>query len=547
MKKNAIISLLTASLIPLSLTSCKLRKFSDLKSSKDKTATESTSEKTTSGSAVTSKSEAPDTEEIRSHVKELLDNIELSDNEKKVRENIDTLVYDIDACKEALTLITIDYYSDWQNKKLGKKYDSVYENLYVANYFVNYAFAHGYKSKEYSELFAPYITNEESVESMTDPYMTLRRLEGYAKVDYEVMDERIDEYYEIISDDDLSNDEKNIKCAELYLDVLTGYEPETFYEIYNRDYTPDKIIELSKCVKKEILPAADKLADALVNSDSVEDILTDDTAFENPFQTILKYSSQLSPEIEASAKQLNDEKLFTITDDENCYTGSFTDTLPVSDKAFIYIFNSGGYHSISTPVHEFGHFYASSYDDTPVISSIMNIDIAEVQSQGFEFIFSRFYDDIFQDNAEAMHAVKTCDMLDAVLSGFFIGEFEYTVLKNRDTFTPEDVVDCFHDIMDDYNEDIEFYFIPHIFEQPGYYISYGVSALAAFDIWQDCLDAPDKALEKYEKIAHVPSSSVSTTFSKALKECGFSDVLNKKYIEALADEINGYVKALDLE
>lgn len=535
-------------MIPLSLTSCKLRKFSDLKSKKDVSATESAPEKTTSASsAVASDAEAPDTNEIRAHVKELLENIELSGNEKKVRENIDTLVYDIDACKEALTLITIDYYNDWKSKKLGEKYDAVYEAFYVANYFVNYAFAHGYKSKEYSDLFAPYITNEKSIESLTDPSMTLKRIEGYAKVDYEVMDERIDEYYEIINDDDLSNDEKNIKCAELYLDLLTGYDPETFYEMYNRDYTPDKIIELSKCVKKEILPAADKLTDALINSDSVEEILTDDAAFETPFKTILEYSAQLSPEIEASAKKLNDEKLFTITDDENCYPGSFTDTLPVSHKAFIYVFNNGGYHSISTPVHEFGHFYASAYDDTPVISSISNIDIAEIQSQGFEFIFSRFYDDIFKENAKAMHAIKTCDMLDAVLTGFMIGEFEYTVLKNRDTFTPEDVVNCFHKIMDDYSEDIEFYFIPHIFEQPGYYISYGVSALAAFDIWQDCLDAPDEALEKYEKIAHVPSNAAESTFCKALEECGFSDVLNKKYIEALADEIDVYISELDLK
>lgn len=545
MKKYTIISLLTAALMPLSLSSCKLRDFGDLKSKKDEPKTESTSEKKVSDdSEVVSGAEAPSIDEMRGHVRQLLDNIELPGNEKKVKEDIDTLVYDMDACKEALTLITIDYYNDWHNEKLGEKYDAVYENLYVANYFVNYAFAHGFVSKEYSDLFAPYILDEDTVKSMTDPYMTLKRLEGYAKVDYEVMDERLEQYYDIIEDEDLSNDEKNIQCAELYLDILTGYDAETFYDIFNRDYTPDEIIELSKYVRKKLLPAEDKLVEALVSSENAEAIFEDEKTFETPFEVILKYSSQLSPDIEAAAKKINDEKLFTITDDEDCYTGSFTDTLPVSKKAFIYIFNNGGYESLATPVHEFGHFYASAYDDTPVISSISNIDIAEIQSQGFEFVFSRFYDDIFKENAEAMHAVKTCDMLDAVITGFFIGEFEYTVLKNRDTFTPEDVVDCFHEIMDDYSEDIEFYFIPHLFEQPGYYISYGVSALAAFDIWQDCLDASDKALEKYEKIAHVPSNAAESTFCKALEECGFSDVLDKKYIEALADEIIAYAKEL---
>ena len=116
--------------------------------------------------------------------------------------------------------------------------------------------------------------------------------------------------------------------------------------------------------------------------------------------------------------------------------------------------------------------------------------------------------------------------------------------SNRDTFTPEDVVECFEEIIGDFSPDMQLHYIPHIFEQPGYYISYGVSALAAFDIWKDCLDAPDKAFEKYDNIAHVPCNSIDSTFCSALEESGFSDVLDKKYIENLADEITDYADEL---
>lgn len=546
MKKYAFLSLITAMALPLSLCSCELRDFSKLTGKKSESATEASTEEaeSSSGALMLSGEKAPDTDEIRTHVEQLLEDIKLSDNEKQVKKDIDVILYDIDACKEALTLMTIRYYSEWNNKVLGQQYDKQYEELYVATYLANYALANGYVSDEYSELFKPYITDEESVESFTDPHMSIRRLMGYAKVDYDVMDEQIDKYYEIIANEKLDDDEKNLECAELYLDILTAYDTESFYEMFNRDYTPDEIISLSQTVRQEIIPAANELLESAMDNNSVSELLENPEVFDDPFDVILEYAGELSPEIEEAAYELITKELYTITDDDDCYTGSFTDSLPVSNKSYIYIRAADDYNSLATPVHEFGHYYAMSFDDTPVISSVVNIDIAEVQSQGFEFVFSRFYDDIFGDDAEAMHTIKTIDMLDAVISGFLVGEFEYTVLKNRDTFTPEDVVECFDEIMGDFNENMQFYYIPHIFEQPGYYISYGVSALAAFDIWQDSLDAPDKAFEKYNNIAHISCNSIDSTFCSSLSDSGFSDVLDKKYIENLADEIIAYSKEL---
>ena len=48
------------------------------------------------------------------------------------------------------------------------------------------------------------------------------------------------------------------------------------------------------------------------------------------------------------------------------------------------------------------------------------------------------------------------------------------------------------------------------------------------------------SLEQYEKIAKTSFNSGEYTFKMALKECGFSAVLTKEYITALADELNDY-------
>jgi oligoendopeptidase F len=128
-----------------------------------------------------------------------------------------------------------------------------------------------------------------------------------------------------------------------------------------------------------------------------------------------------------------------------------------------------------------------------------------------------------------------------VLSGFLVGKFEYTVLSQRDDMTPQDVVDCWDDIIGDYT-DLPFYEITHIFEMPGYYVSYAVSALAAFDIWKDCLSDPDEGLEKYEKLARIPSNSNSTKFLETLEKCGFSSVMTSEYIDSLAQELSEYAR-----
>ena len=57
----------------------------------------------------------------------------------------------------------------------------------------------------------------------------------------------------------------------------------------------------------------------------------------------------------------------------------------------------------------------------------------------------------------------------------------------------------------------------------------------------DVNNDPDKALERYEKIAKISCNSGEYKFRRALSECGFSNVLTKDYISNLADDINDFI------
>ena len=560
MHKYRIIAFISALTIPLSLTSCRLRDFSKKSDSEKKTSEESEEETETKASKKSKKSDrsekddesdksektetssSDDLDEIREHVQNLLNDSKESDNEDSVKRDIEDILYDIDYLYEQQSLLSRDYTLNWGDEEYEDKYDAAGETLSIAMNLAEYAFCKCYENKEYAELVKQYVS-EDYTDQFSDSSMNLKRIEGYTRVDFEIMDDYLDRYYDIAYDDSLDDDEKDIKCAELYLELLNEYDTETFYDGFNRDYSPELILELSETVRDEMLDAEDEVLDAFRDMDDYEDVLDDPVLFDDPFTTILEYSPELSDDIEDAAKLITDEKLYTIGTGDATYSGSYTEFLPLEDHGEIYMHDSEDLYTLSTAVHEFGHFYAYMDDTSPVFSMSSNVDIAEIQSQGFECIFTRFYDDIYGKQADAMKLVNLVSLIDSVTSGFAVGEFEYTVLKNRDELTPEEVVEKFDEIVGD-QTNFHFWYVSHMFEQPGYYISYGVSALAAFDIWRDEQKDEDAALEKYERIADISSMSSQCKFQETLEECGFENVMSKEYISELADEIIDYAKSL---
>lgn len=482
---------------------------------------------------------------IRDHVNTLIEDLKEDSDEDAVQNGINTLLADFDELYEEYTKLTISYYLDMDNTNLEADADDAYENMNIASELITFAFCKGRNSEKYSHLFTDLVFSDDAYEFYSDPSLTIKRLEGYARVESWIKNEQINQFHDVAYDEDMDDDEKNLKCAEILLEILRDYDTDSFYSQYCRDYTAEDIMELADVVKDELIPASDEILKCIRKMDNGMDILYDPVEFDNPFETIAEYAAELSPEISDAANKLLEDNEYSISDGDGSYNGSFTSYLPVSKKGTIYITDNKDYYSLLTPVHEFGHYYAQTYDHIPTYLAATNLDIAEIQSQGFECIFTRFYDDIYGDQADAMLAAKSYDLVYAVTSGFGVGEFEYTVLENIDLFTPEDVVECWEDMAADSMPGVELYMINHVFESPGYYISYAVSALAAFDIWKDCLSNPDKALEKYQKIAMISYNDRNYAFRSAIKEAGFSDVFSEKYIRELSDYLIEYADGLN--
>lgn len=478
-----------------------------------------------------------DISDIEEKVQLLMDHIDDQEDEEVIKNDIQFLLDMYDKLYEAHTNMEVIFYRNYSDKDLETEYNKFYRAAFVAEDLLAHGFIYGYNSK-YKKLFEDLVDEEDFTKHAGEYDLEDARIESEASFDDR--SEALSSYYEITNNNDLSNKEKDLQCAEVLLDLLSDYNTDMLYSQYDRDYTGDEILELSDTVKKELIPVYNKLMDAYFDMPNWAASYYSDNDISDPFEIVREYAPLLSEDIDKSADIICNEKLYSIYDNKDAFPGAFTDDMPYQKKARVFIGNVGEENELNSAIHEFGHFHACLYDDTPAYLFKNNMDIAEIQSQGLELLFMQFYDDIYGDASDPKKIEKVMDLLDSVICGFLVGEFEYTVVRDMDNMTPQDVVDLFNDIFEEYSPYYNLNIIPHIFESPGYYISYATSSLAAFDIFEDMQKNPKKALEQYEKIAKTSYNSGEYTFRMALKKCGFSDVLTKNYISELADEISDY-------
>lgn len=481
-----------------------------------------------------------DLKNVEDNVQKLLDDIIKTDNEEAVKADIDTLFAIYDQIYEARTNAEFVFYRNYTDKHIEDLYNEYYHDASVSADLITYSFSRGNDS-DYSYLFDEYFSDDSEEHSVRNLSAALAEAES----SFLEIAETKSEYYNVINDVSLSEEEKDLRCAKLLLDLVEDYTPESFYTQYDRDYTGEEIIELGKTINDKIIPTYQDMLDDYFDSVLWSDLFDDDDSEENPFETVRQYAQTLSPELDKYSQKLMDEKLYSICYNDDAYEGAFTDELPTQDSAMIFIGYMDSYRSrLTAAIHEFGHFYATFFDDTHALIAKNNLDIAEIQSQGFELLFMQFYDDIYGRSSDSMKLYRILNILDSVVSGFLVGEFEYSVIKDKDSLSPEEVVDKFNSYLGKLEIDYHLYEIPHIFESPGYYISYATSALASLDLLDDVMNDPSRALEKYEKIARISNNSGEYSFRAALKECGFDDVLNEEYITSLAENLRKYSKEL---
>ena len=354
------------------------------------------------------------------------------------------------------------------------------------------------------------------------------------------------EYLEIIKSSKSTSD-KNLECAALYLklvkmlnDVVEPYDCnyiEYMYYVYNRDYSVDDITALSPYIKTDIKDSYQRVINNMKRLPEYSEYTGATIVFENNFEVIKCYASEISDELYESAKFITDNNLYKFGNGNNSISMAFTTLLPQYNTAFIYQYLYNNQNDILSSIHEFGHFNTVRHCD--ISSSIegvaINLDISEVQSQGLEVLYTRFYNNIFGQYAELLRQQQYAELLHSISSGFMVNEFENYVFNNAENMTPKDVVEKYKSISDEYEVvSIPFYKIHHIFLMPGYYISYATSALAAVGLCDVLDNSFEDAVDMYTTFSHFDPTDDDNKYKECLQKSGFGNVLSTEYISRIA-------------
>lgn len=315
------------------------------------------------------------------------------------------------------------------------------------------------------------------------------------------------------------------------------------YEAFGRDYTQESIQSFADAVKESIVEPYLYLS---MVQDSTAEVLYQQFPASKVMGEMERYLPEISSEMMEAFQYLRDKKLYDTEYSDKKTSGAYTNEMPAYGSAFIFAQPNGNAYDFSTLIHEFGHFN-QSYQIAQNWYDSNNLDICEVHSQGLEVLFFDYYDSIFGEDAGVMEEYSIGNLLSAYVTGCLVNELE-TYVYATDNVTLEQINQKFmalakdYGIADENDPRTELYGwsnIPHIYQQPCYYISYATSVAAAFQIWEQSLTDYDKAVNNYLKFV---SLGVNDGFVETVEAAGFQNPLDAASVKQVGDKIMEHYK-----
>ena len=273
--------------------------------------------------------------------------------------------------------------------------------------------------------------------------------------------------------------------------AYAGYEDygSFAYEFYfYRDYTPEQAEEYLQEIARELTPLY-----LALDSSAWEEMYTLCTT-EEVYAYLTQCVNAVGGLTGDALALMEKAGLYDITYSDNKYGTSFETFLYSYYEPFIFVCPTGYSTDKLTFVHEFGHFC----NDYAMGGTVVGVDVAEVFSQGLEYLSL-----CYCDNTEGLTRGKMADSLCVFVEQAAYAAFELEVYQLEDV-TVENVRAVYEVVfeqfgLEEYGRDSRDYvLIPHFFIAPMYVISYVVSNDIAMQIYEAELDQAGSGVTLWE-------------------------------------------------
>ena len=322
-----------------------------------------------------------------------------------------------------------------------------------------------------------------------------------------------------------------------------NYGDYAYETVYQRDYTQEDIQSFHKAVKEGGFSELSDDFNELFSSGINMDIYYADHTGRDSLELVESYIKRMSSEMAEAFAYMLAHGLYDCGEGEYKDGSGYTTMLYSYGAPFFFNTPYGNLYDFTTIVHEFGHYNNFYWEGAEWNDASSSHDLAEVHSQGLEMLFSHWYDEIFEESAQAVLDYQMSNLVYAILQGAVHDELQQYVYSEED-LTLEKINQKYRQLAGEYGivpaddprtEMYSWVSIPHTFSSPCYYISYAVSAAGAFSFWLDTLDKDYfDVVDEYLKFTALPAEM---GFQESFEELGMDNPISPEYIAELAQAL----------
>jgi oligoendopeptidase F len=359
---------------------------------------------------------------------------------------------------------------------------------------------------------------------------------------------------------------------------LPNYRAYRWKELLRFDYEPEDCFNFHQAIEEVVVPAALEIYEKRRQRLGLNSLRPWDLAVDPygkpplmPFQTVKelidksgKMFAQVDTHFDQYFQQMQEEDLLDLENRGNKAPGGYCSYYRFSRRPFIFMNAVGIHEDVQTLLHEGGHaFQIFECGHRPYFFLEIPSEFAEVASMAMELLASPYLETskggFYNTDQAARARIQHLESL--VLFWPYmavVDAFQHWVYENPEAAREADRCDdCWAQLWERFMPGVDWTGLeqelrtgwqrkPHIFDEPFYYVEYGMAQLGALQIWRNSLRDAESAIASYRQALSLGTSvTIPRLYEAAGADFAFDTGTLKEAVDAIRETITNLEVVID--